>query len=1408
MAFTSSYTPGLIQQSEYYYGTPEMTPGLSGSFSGSFQGDGSALTGVSAFPFTGDAQITGSLIISSSFADFSGITNVKTRKFAVSSGDFKPGNKVTSASFYDGFIEALDAAGDGDFIHCFANDSSSAVADSFTEKNVTIVGNGHTFTQNGYSNQFQRYTFTSCSLDVHNFTFNRDNSNGSSAYPHASAFRIVNTTLNLFGGGCFSGSNSAYSLIVNEDCQINGGHFYGELNTYGTSNRIRLNGLTIENGGDGIDFTGDNIEVLNCDILYAQGASISAQSKAISIIGNSSIIQNCHVEGDKEANYGTAIRIGSNTGGLISARNEIQNVSINQGEIYAYGYTDIKGCSVFGEGNHGINHSGTGSIANCSIDVPGNANYGYGMQLTSDSLIRVSNVYSKGNLAGVRFSGRKQFFNCVFEGRSTNQGSFVGADVTDLEVSNLTAINYNGPNAINVTMSGSGKALMNDVTSTIYNEGTTGYDGGFYFAGSPDGTTTLTNIACYFHSTGGDSGTSTAARVYAITGSTIDNFYSEGYKVGLDLRAISSSISNVHTLLKSDVVYSGNEASLKLYGDQNRIVNSIFEIDKAHQDSDPVVKIFEGTHYFRNNTFRASKSTGQYLITGSANVSASLVDNIYEVADEDYIIASNVNNITTGFIDGKGNWHRSQVTSSFGHIEATSFKGDGSQLTNLPISDPFPHTASSAAIISRSIASGDTDSTALRLFGSGSISESGIFEVEGSAGPLFSVQDGLDGVLMEVNNITGLPLFQVSSSNEVFINRGNLTSGVNTATASFSHFTGSFQGDGSQLTNLNTTTPTLQQVTDQGSSTTTPITASIISASGKFIGTTGSFGRAELGKSGALNGSIKFNTLHGPAYELKAHNNSLTLSGTTGATVQGFALDSQIENFTFLDGGSIQVQKGITTGSKKGGGLHIEAQGFNQSNGKKGIFSTDTTGPYIGNSSYGSIGTHGTFRIINGLSSDNDADSGSFTSAEFGDYIKFNLPITASGNISASGNITSAGLTLPTFTTNRVPFIGSNGILSTDSGFEYNSTTNQLSVDSLNVIHLTSSFITSSRIHTSGSNIFGDDTTDTQTLIGTTKMTGSAQITGSTSILGALDVIGNTEITGSLIVSGSGITSIGDITASNEMLVGSTLNVGKSPYHGQYKGNINVYNSNGTGKAVVIKQNAASVQNVGNITIGSGTDATFLTYSNFYKSFIGGSLSINTGNTVTNSFTSKGASALYVGGNTEISGSVSISGSGGLSVESSGSTVFEVIGSEGTLFSIDDDLDGTIFTANDRSGLPVLETSASGEVYIGKSPQSLYTTAVISSTTANISQSIYGLSTSSYDGVFVDYTATSASNARAGSIMSIWNGSNLNFTETTTTDIGDTTNLIIQVAISQSQAQIQSYATTAGYKIKTIIRSI
>ena len=139
---------------------------------------------------------------------------------------------------------------------------------------------------------------------------------------------------------------------------------------------------------------------------------------------------------------------------------------------------------------------------------------------------------------------------------------------------------------------------------------------------------------------------------------------------------------------------------------------------------------------------------------------------------------------------------------------------------------------------------------------------------------------------------------------------------------------------------------------------------------------------------------------------------------------------------------------------------------------------------------------------------------------------------------------------------------------------------------------------------------------------------------------------------------------------------------------------------------------------------------------------------------------------------------------------------------------MDDDLTGTLFTANDISGLPVLQASASGEVYLGKSPQSLYTTAIVSSTSASATHSLAALSTSSYDGAFFEYTAISSSNARAGSIMSVWNGANIVSTETTSSQIGNTTDLTAKVIISSSQAHFVVYGANASYKVKTIIKAI
>ena len=189
----------------------------------------------------------------------------------------------------------------------------------------------------------------------------------------------------------------------------------------------------------------------------------------------------------------------------------------------------------------------------------------------------------------------------------------------------------------------------------------------------------------------------------------------------------------------------------------------------------------------------------------------------------------------------------------------------------------------------------------------------------------------------------------------------------------------------------------------------------------------------------------------------------------------------------------------------------------------------------------------------------------------------------------------------------------------------------------------------------------------------------------------------------------------------------------------------------------------------------------------------------------------KNTSTRFIG-DTSITGSLVISGSSlPLRAIGSGSTVFDVIGSEGTLFSVDDDLNGMLFTTNDISGFPVLQASASGELYLGKSPQSLYTTAVISATSASATASVYSLSTSSYDGVFFDYTITSASNAQAGTIMSVWNGGTINHTNVTSSLIGSTSGIAFDMIISQSQAQLVAVTDSTSpntWKVKTIIRSI
>jgi len=114
--------------------------------------------------------------------------------------------------------------------------------------------------------------------------------------------------------------------------------------------------------------------------------------------------------------------------------------------------------------------------------------------------------------------------------------------------------------------------------------------------------------------------------------------------------------------------------------------------------------------------------------------------------------------------------------------------------------------------------------------------------------------------------------------------------------------------------------------------------------------------------------------------------------------------------------------------------------------------------------------------------------------------------------------------------------------------------------------------------------------------------------------------------------------------------------------------------------------------------------------------------------------------------------------------------------------------------------------NVNGTLFFGtSSAQALFTTAKI--TTVSGINTIYSLQTASYDGAFFDYTLISGSNARAGQIMSIWSGSNIRYTETTTTDIGSTSEFIFSVAITAGSASLQVTGST-GAIVKTIIKGI
>jgi hypothetical protein len=134
---------------------------------------------------------------------------------------------------------------------------------------------------------------------------------------------------------------------------------------------------------------------------------------------------------------------------------------------------------------------------------------------------------------------------------------------------------------------------------------------------------------------------------------------------------------------------------------------------------------------------------------------------------------------------------------------------------------------------------------------------------------------------------------------------------------------------------------------------------------------------------------------------------------------------------------------------------------------------------------------------------------------------------------------------------------------------------------------------------------------------------------------------------------------------------------------------------------------------------------------------------------------------------------------------------------------------GSLFSVNDISGLPIMEVFSDNTTLWGSyQAPSLNTTTRVTLTAGT--NTVYSIPTSAYTGAFIDYTlvSTGTTGARAGNIMTIWSGTTAQYIETSTNDIGTTTGVTFSVAVSGNNAVLSSSATTTGWTLKTIIRSI
>jgi hypothetical protein len=84
------------------------------------------------------------------------------------------------------------------------------------------------------------------------------------------------------------------------------------------------------------------------------------------------------------------------------------------------------------------------------------------------------------------------------------------------------------------------------------------------------------------------------------------------------------------------------------------------------------------------------------------------------------------------------------------------------------------------------------------------------------------------------------------------------------------------------------------------------------------------------------------------------------------------------------------------------------------------------------------------------------------------------------------------------------------------------------------------------------------------------------------------------------------------------------------------------------------------------------------------------------------------------------------------------------------------------------------------------------------------SNNMFTRTTGSYSSAFIKYSVTKGSNSRAGEVMAAWVGGTLQYTDNSTLDIGDTSNVVASAIISSNSVQFNLTTADSGWTLKSL----